>query len=85
MRFVGPSACHDPGDGWPRSLRPGNRNRAAAVIDRAQPSAYPRWYERLRAVAGIAVINVVIGVLIAAGVGALIFLVAFAVELAISS
>ena len=54
-------------------------------MNRAQPSAYPRWHERLRAVAGIAVLNVVIGVLIAAGVGALIFLVAFAVELAISS
>ena len=55
------------------------------MTPRAQPSAYPRWYERLRAIAGIAVVNVVIGVLLAAGVGALIFLVAFAVELAISS
>ena len=54
-------------------------------MSRAQPSAYPRWYERLRAVAGIAVMNVVIGVLLAAGVGALIFLAAFAIELAISS
>ena len=60
-------------------------DRRAAVTPRAQPSAYPRWYERLRAIAGIAVVNVVIGVLLAAGVGALIFLVAFAVELAISS
>ena len=50
-----------------------------------QPSAYPRWYERLRAVAGIAAVNVVLGVLLAAGVGAVLFLVAFAVELAISS
>jgi hypothetical protein len=54
-------------------------------MSRAQPSTYPRWYERLRAIAGIAVVNVVIGVLVAAGVGALIFLAAFAVELAISS
>ena len=54
-------------------------------MNRAQPSAYPRWYERLRAVAGIAALNVVIGVFIAAGVGALIFLIAFAIELAISS
>jgi len=54
-------------------------------MNKAQPSTYPRWYERLRAVLGIAVLNVVIGVLIAVGVGALLFLVAFAVELAISS
>jgi hypothetical protein len=54
-------------------------------MNKAQPSTYPRWYERLRAVAGIAVVNVVIGVLLAAGVGAMLFLVAFAVELAISS
>ena len=54
-------------------------------MNKAQPSSYPRWYERLRAVAGIAVVNVVIGLLLAAGVGALLFLVAFAVELAISS
>ena len=54
-------------------------------MNRAQPSTYPRWSERLRAVAGIAVVNVVIGVLLAAGVGAMLFLVAFAVELAISS
>ena len=52
---------------------------------RTQPSTYPRWHERLRAIAGIAVVNVVIGVLLAAGVGVVIFLVAFAVELAISS
>jgi hypothetical protein len=55
------------------------------AMNRAQPSAYPRWYERLRAVFGIAVLNVFIGVLIAAGIGALLFLIAFAVELAISS
>jgi hypothetical protein len=54
-------------------------------MSRAQPSAYPRWYERVRAIAGIAVLNVVIGVAIAVGIGALLFLVAFAVELAISS
>ena len=54
-------------------------------MSRAQPSTYPRWYERLRALFGIAVLNVVIGVLIAAGIGALRFLIAFAVELAISS
>ncbi|MEO5842544.1 MAG: hypothetical protein ABIQ73_03935 [Acidimicrobiales bacterium] len=54
-------------------------------MNRAQPSTYPRWYERLRAVLGIAVLNVIIGVLIAVGVGALLFLAAFAVELAISS
>ena len=54
-------------------------------MSRTQQSAYPRWYERVRAVAGIAVVNVVIGVAIAVGVGALLFLVAFAVELAISS
>jgi len=54
-------------------------------MNRAQPSVYPRWYERVRAVVGIAVINVAIGVLLAVGVGVLIFLVAFAVELAISS
>jgi hypothetical protein len=54
-------------------------------MTRAQPSAYPRWYERIRAVAGIAVVNVVIGVAIAVGIGALLFLAAFAVELAISS
>ncbi|MEO8693847.1 MAG: hypothetical protein ABI658_10035 [Acidimicrobiales bacterium] len=54
-------------------------------MSRAEPSTYPRWYERLRAVLGIAVLNVVIGVLIAAGIGALLFLLAFAVELAISA
>jgi hypothetical protein len=54
-------------------------------MNRAQPSTYPRWYERLRAVAGIALVNVVIGVLLAVGVGAMLFLVAFAVDLAISS
>jgi hypothetical protein len=54
-------------------------------MNRTQPSTYPRWYERLRAVLGIAALNVVIGVLLAVGVGALLFLVAFAVELAISS
>ena len=54
-------------------------------MNKTQPSTYPRWYERLRAVAGIAVLNVIIGLLLAAGVGALLFLVAFAVELAISS
>ena len=52
---------------------------------RMQPSTYPRWYERLRAIVGIAVVNVVFGVLIAAGIGVLIFLAAFAVDLAISS
>jgi hypothetical protein len=52
---------------------------------RAQRSAYPRWYERVRAVVGIAVVNVIFGVLIAAGIGVLILLVAFAVDLAISS
>jgi hypothetical protein len=54
-------------------------------MNRAHSSAYPRWYERLRAIAGIAVVNAVIGILLAAGIGALIFLVAFAVEAAISS
>ena len=54
-------------------------------MSRAQPSTYPRWYERLRAIVGIAVVNVVFGVLIAAGIGVLIFLAAFAVDLAISS
>jgi|KBSMisStaDraftv2_1062788.scaffolds.fasta_scaffold975084_2 hypothetical protein len=52
---------------------------------RTGPSTYPRWYERLRAIVGIAVVNVVFGVLIAAGIGLLIFLAIFAVDLAISS
>jgi hypothetical protein len=52
---------------------------------RTRPSTYPRWYERLRAIVGIAVVNVVFAVLIAVGIGVLIFLAAFAVDLAISS
>jgi hypothetical protein len=59
--------------------------QGGGTMSRAQPSAYPRWYERVRAVAAIAIMNVCIGVLLALGVGALIFLAAFAVELAISS
>ena len=52
---------------------------------RTGPSTYPRWYERLRAIVGIAVVNVVFGVFIAAGIGLLILLAIFAVDLAISS
>ena len=60
----------------------GLRYATAPTVGRA---AYPRWWERLRALAGLAVLNVALGLLVAAGFGLVLLLVGVAIEFAISS
>jgi hypothetical protein len=49
------------------------------------PWAYPLWWERVRAVFGLAALNALIGVLLAILVGVVLFLFVLAFEMAISS
>jgi hypothetical protein len=49
------------------------------------PRPYPAWWERLRAVVGLAALNALLGLLIAIAIGVVVFLIVFAFDLAISS
>ncbi len=63
---------------WPLARRIG-------VVPHGPLRPYPAWWERLRAIVGLAAINALLGVLIAIGIGVVVFLIVFAFDLAISS
>ena len=58
------------------------RDSSAPVVGRG---AYPRWWERLRAVFGLAALNVALGIAVAIAFALIVVMVGFAFEVAISS